>query len=144
MNNRELFGQSPQLAHGPGFQYVNEVSGPIEPYRAMPLLAISNTLNANGLATSAPKFWGNSCSNLLTREGLASGTKTKPRKHCFVRLHILDGRMIQIGVAVQRTFLPSCSMLFSAGAQCRFLVNAAAYHTVPEQSEAALPIQQRC
>src|ERR1035437_10176015 len=44
-----------------GFQYVNEVSGSIEPYRAMPLLAISNTLNANGLATSAPKFWGNSC-----------------------------------------------------------------------------------
>jgi hypothetical protein len=43
-----------------GFQYVNEVSGSIEPYRAMPLLAISNTLNADGLATSAPKFWENS------------------------------------------------------------------------------------
>ena len=125
-----------------GFQHVKKASGSIEPYRAMPLLAISDTLNANGLATSAPKFWGNSCSNLLTREGLASGTK--PRKHCFVRLHILDGRILHIGVAVQRTFLPSCSMLFSAGAQCRFLVNAAAYHTVPEQSEAALPIQQRC
>src|ERR1035437_9746870 len=44
-----------------GFQYVNEVSGSIEPYGAMPLLAIGNTLNANGLVTSAPKFWGNSC-----------------------------------------------------------------------------------
>jgi hypothetical protein len=54
MNKRELFGPSPQVAHGPEFQYVNEVSGSIEPYRAMPLLAISNTLNANGLATSAP------------------------------------------------------------------------------------------
>ena len=30
MNNRELFGPSPQVAHGSGFQYVNEVSGPIE------------------------------------------------------------------------------------------------------------------
>ena len=69
---------------------------------------------------------------------------TKPRRHCFVRLHIPDRRIIHPGVAVQRTFLPSCSMLFSAAAQCRFLVNAAAYHTVPEQSEAALPIQQRC
>jgi hypothetical protein len=45
---------------GPGFQYVNEISGAIEPYRAMPLLANNNTLNANGLATSAPRFWGNS------------------------------------------------------------------------------------
>ena len=27
----------------------------------MPLLVISNMLNANGLATSAPEFWGNSC-----------------------------------------------------------------------------------
>src|SRR5665647_12159 len=44
-----------------GFQYVNEVSGSIEPYRAMPLLAISNTLNTNVLATSATKFWVNSC-----------------------------------------------------------------------------------
>jgi hypothetical protein len=60
MNNRELFCPSPQVVHGPGFQYVNEVSGSIDPYRAMPLLVISNTLNANGLATSAPRFWGNS------------------------------------------------------------------------------------
>jgi len=44
-----------------GFQYVDEVSAPIEPYRAMPLLPNSNTLNANGLATHTPKFWGNSC-----------------------------------------------------------------------------------
>jgi hypothetical protein len=48
-----------------GFQYVNEVSGSIEPYRAMPLLEISNTLNGNGLATSAPKLWGNSCGFLI-------------------------------------------------------------------------------
>jgi hypothetical protein len=60
MNKRELFGQSPQLAHGPGFQYGNGASEPITPYRAMPLTAISNTLTANGLAKSAPKFWGNS------------------------------------------------------------------------------------
>jgi hypothetical protein len=53
MNKRELFSPSPQVAHRPGFQYVNEVSGAIEPYRALPLLAISNTLNANGLATRA-------------------------------------------------------------------------------------------
>src|ERR1035441_3361273 len=58
MNKRELFGPSPQVAHGPNFN--TEVSGSIEPYRAMPLLAISNTLNADGLATSAPKFWENS------------------------------------------------------------------------------------
>src|SRR5664279_2802187 len=61
MNKRELLGPSPQVAHGPGFHYVTEVSGPIEPYCAMPLLVNSNTLNSNGLATSAPKFWGNSC-----------------------------------------------------------------------------------
>src|ERR1035437_4423965 len=48
-----------------GFQHVKKASGSIEPYRAMPLLAISNTLNANGLATSAPKFWGNSCFEVL-------------------------------------------------------------------------------
>ena len=110
VNKRELFGPLPQEAHWPGFQYVNEVSGSIEPYRAMPLLAISNTLNANGLATSAPKFWGNSCSNLLIREGLASGTK--PRKHCFVRLHILDGRIIHPGVAVQRSFCRAAACSF--------------------------------
>jgi hypothetical protein len=52
-------GPWPQVAHGPGFQYVTEVSGPIEPYRAVPLLANSHTLNANGLATSAPRSWGN-------------------------------------------------------------------------------------
>ena len=34
-----------------GFQHVKKASGSIEPYRAMPLLAISNTVNANGLAT---------------------------------------------------------------------------------------------
>jgi NAD-dependent dihydropyrimidine dehydrogenase PreA subunit len=78
----------------------------------------------------------------LEGEGLAPGTK--PQKHCFVRLHILDGRIIHPGVAVQRAFLPSCSMLFPAPSQGRFLVNAATYHTVPEQSEAAVPIQQRC
>jgi hypothetical protein len=61
MSKRELLGPSPQAAHGPGFQYVNEVSGSIEPYRAMPLLANSNMLNANELATSTPKFWGKSC-----------------------------------------------------------------------------------
>jgi|ERR1035437_5125896 hypothetical protein len=58
MNKRELFGPSPQGGARAGFQYVNEVSGAIEPYRAMPLLAISNTLNANGLATSASKNCG--------------------------------------------------------------------------------------
>jgi hypothetical protein len=61
MNKRELPGPQPQVAHGPGFQDVNEVSGPIEPYRAVPLLANSNALNANGLATSASEFRGNSC-----------------------------------------------------------------------------------
>ena len=44
-----------------GFPYVNEVSGSIEPYRAMPLLAISHTLKANGLATKDPTYWGNTC-----------------------------------------------------------------------------------
>jgi hypothetical protein len=34
--------------------------------------------------------------------------------------------------------------LFRRAAHGRFLVNAATYRTVPEQSEAALPIQQRC
>jgi hypothetical protein len=61
MNKRELFGPFAPGGARTGFQYVNEVSGAIEQYRATPLLAISNTLNANGLATSAPKFWGNSC-----------------------------------------------------------------------------------
>jgi hypothetical protein len=65
MNKRELFGASPQVAHRPGFQYVNEVSGSIEPYRAMPLSANSNTLNANGLAASAPRFWVNSCESAI-------------------------------------------------------------------------------
>src|ERR1035437_6272302 len=59
-----------------GFQYVNEFSGSIEPYRAMPLLAISNTLNANGLATSAPKFWGNSCFFNPTQTSQATGAKS--------------------------------------------------------------------
>ena len=63
-------------------------------------------------------------------------------KHCFVHLHILDGRIIHPGVAVQRMFLPGCSMFFPAAAQGRFLVNAATYCTVPQQSEAALPVQQ--
>ena len=61
MNKGETLGPSPQVAHGPWFQYVSEVSGVIEPYRAMPLLAISNTLNANGLATGAPQFREDSC-----------------------------------------------------------------------------------
>jgi hypothetical protein len=60
-SHAELLGPSPRVENGPGFQYVNEVSGPIEPHRAMPLLANSNTLNANGLATSAPNFRENSC-----------------------------------------------------------------------------------
>ena len=43
-----------------GFSSSNETCGPIEPCRVMPFSANSNTLNANGLATSAPRFWGNS------------------------------------------------------------------------------------
>ena len=37
-------------------------------------------------------------------------------KHCFVRIPILDGRIIHAGIAVQRAFLPSCSRLFPAPA----------------------------
>ena len=60
------------MAHAPGYQYVNEVSGPIEPYRAMPLLANDNTLNANGLAARTPEFWGNSWEFGHAKRGVAA------------------------------------------------------------------------
>src|ERR1039458_5838639 len=64
-----------------------------------------------------------------------------PPKH-RLRIPRLAGRIMQVCVAVQRTFLPSCSRLFSASwASGRFPVNAAKYLTVSEQSAAALPIQ---
>jgi hypothetical protein len=76
MNHRELFGPlAEQAAH--------RASKPIEPYRAMPLLENSNTLIANELATSAPKFGVDSClwffwviSGLLLR----NSTSTSPAK----------------------------------------------------------------
>jgi hypothetical protein len=61
MNKRELFSPSPQEAHGPDFNTSMRFPGQIGRDRTTPLLANGNTLNANGLAASAPKFWGNSC-----------------------------------------------------------------------------------
>ena len=37
-----------------------------------------------------------------------------PRKHCFVRIHILDGRIIQLHVAVSGRFFRACNRLFPA------------------------------
>jgi hypothetical protein len=57
MNKRELFGPSPAGGARAGFQYVNEVSGAIEPYRAMPLLAISNA-ECKWVGDKRPKILG--------------------------------------------------------------------------------------
>jgi hypothetical protein len=101
VNTRELAGPSPQqVAHVPGFQFVTEVSALIGQYRAMPLLANGNMLNANGLATSAPKFWGNACDEVLlgppTRCSLAGPPRdltTRSEQPCGkgVKLWELEG-----------------------------------------------------
>jgi hypothetical protein len=57
----------------------------------MPLLAISNTLNTNGLAISAPKFWGNSWScSTLPYVGTSHFGATDPESCAF-----LHGDLVQ-------------------------------------------------